>query len=36
MSEAHLEPTNTGSILGYCLLPIVILSAVSTFLHLDP
>ncbi|ORX45161.1 Yip1-domain-containing protein [Piromyces finnis] len=33
MSEAHLEPSNTGSILGYCLLPIVVLSAISTFLN---
>jgi len=32
MSEAQLEPSNTGSILGYCLLPIVVLSAISTFL----
>ncbi|OUM70259.1 hypothetical protein PIROE2DRAFT_1675 [Piromyces sp. E2] len=32
MSEAQLEASNTGSILGYCLLPIVVLSAISTFL----
>jgi len=35
MSETHLEPSNTGSILGYCLLPIVVLSAISTFLNLS-
>ncbi|KAG4095200.1 hypothetical protein H8356DRAFT_1689536 [Neocallimastix lanati (nom. inval.)] len=33
MSEAQLEPSNTGSILGYCLLPIVVLSAICTFLN---
>lgn len=33
MSETWLEPSNTGSILGYCLLPMLLLSAVSTFIH---
>ncbi|ORX87984.1 Yip1-domain-containing protein [Anaeromyces robustus] len=35
MSEAQLEPSNTCSILGYCLLPIVVLSAIIFFLHLN-